>query len=265
MRYRQQDMSATDNEKSLYGRKWNLVHEGYFSDPAVAAPFISAIEGAIHTSHPSVVADLGGGTGFVLAILAEHDKQGDVVYLDVDTSPEQLAQARDSRIPCITCSIPEVRRERLVTGGGTLLACMRSVLHYFGEAGLKPVLRHLRSEMRAGEYLVHQTASFARARDQEILNRLYDGMDTGKWYPTLDELALALREEGWEIEAVEPAPSLVLTMPELAQRYSIDREVLMSLGREILAIYGPTPGTFTPVAEGFTAWLGYHIVTCRAA
>jgi len=258
-------MSATDNEKSLYGRRWNLVHEGYFSDPTVAAPFVSAIEGAINASHPSVVADLGGGTGFIVAILAEREKQGDIVFLDVDISPEQLAQARDPHISCVACSIPELQRQRLLAREGTLLACMRSVLHYFGEAGLKPVLRHLRSQMHAGEYLVHQTASFARARDQEILNRLYEGMDTGKWYPTLDELALALREEGWEIEAVESAPSLVLTMPELAQRYSIDREVLMSLGREILAIYGPTPGTFTPAAEGFTAWLSYHIVTCRAA
>jgi SAM-dependent methyltransferase len=258
-------MSATDNEQSLYGKKWNLVHEGYFSDPAVAAPFISAIEHAIRASHPSVVADLGGGTGFIIAILAEHDRQGEMIFLDVDSSPEQLAQARDPRISCITCSIPEVRRERLVAGGGTLLACMRSVLHYFGEAGLKPVLRHLRSQMRSGEYLVHQTASFARARDKEILNILYEGMDTGKWYPTLDELALALREEGWEVEAVERAPSLILTMPELAKRYRVDREIMTSLGREIMDRYGPVPGTFTPTAEGFTAYLGYHIMTCRAA
>lgn len=258
-------MSATDNEKSLYGRKWNLVHEGYFSDPAVAAPFISAIEGAIRMSHPSVVADLGGGTGFIVAILAERDRQGGVAFLDVDSSPEQLAQARDPRISCITCSIPEVRRERLLDGGGTLLACMRSVLHYFGEAGLKPVLRHLRSQMRAGEYLVHQTACFAKERDQEILNRLYEGMDTGKWYPTLDELALALQDEGWEIEAVQLAPSLVLTMPDLAKRYDIDREALIYLGREILARYGPVPGTFTASQDGFTAYLSYNIITCRAA
>lgn len=258
-------MSATDNEKNLYGRRWNLVHEGYFSDPAVAAPFITAIEGAIRTSHPSVVADLGGGTGFIIAILAERDRQGGVAFLDVDSSHEQLAQARDPRISCIACSIPEVRRERLVRGSGTLLACMRSVLHYFGEAGLRPVLRHLRSQMRDGEYLVHQTASFTRERDQEILNRLYGGMDTGKWYPTLDELALALQDEGWEIEAAQEAPSLVLTMPELAQRYDIDPEALFYLGREILARYGPVPGTFTPTPDGFTAHLGYNIITCRAA
>lgn len=258
-------MSATDNEKSLYGRKWNLVHEGYFSDPAVAAPFVSAIEGAIRSSHPSVVADLGGGTGFIAAMLAKRDTGGDVTFLDVDSSPEQLSQARDPRISCLACSIPEVRRELLVMDGGTLLACMRSVLHYFGEAGLKPVLRHLRSQMRAGEYLVHQTASFCRERDQEILNRLYGGMDTGKWYPTLDELALALQEEGWEIEAVQAAPSLVLTMPDLARRYDIDPEALLYLGREILARYGPTPGTFIPAPDGFTAYLSYNIVTCRAA
>jgi SAM-dependent methyltransferase len=258
-------MSATDNEKILYGRGWNLVHEGYFSDPSVAAPFISAIESAMRSSHPSVVADLGGGTGFIVGILAERETQKNVTFLDVDYSPEQLAQARDPRISCVACSIPEIRRERLVNGGGTLLACMRSVLHYFGEAGLRPVLRHLRSQMRGGEYLVHQTASFAKERDQEILNRLYEGMDTGKWYPTLDELALALRDEGWEIEAVGMAPSLVLTMPELAQRYGIDREALVYLGREILARYGPAPGTFIPAPDGFTAYLSYNIITCKAA
>ena len=258
-------MSATDNEKILYGRRWNLAHEGYFSDPTIAAPFISAIEEAIRTSHPSVVADLGGGTGFIIAILAQRDTQEGVTFLDVDSSPEQLAQASDPRVSCIACSIPEVRRERLISGGGTLLTCMRSVLHYFGEAGLRPVLRHLRSQMHAGEYLVHQTASFARAREQGILNRLYEGMDTGKWYPTLDELALALREEGWEIEEVKLAPSLALTMPELAERYNVDQEILLSLGQEILSAYGPTPGTFVPAAEGFTAYLGYNIITCRAA
>ena len=142
---------------------------------------------------------------------------------------------------------------------------MRSVLHYFGEAGLKPVLRHLRSQMRAGEYLVHQTASFTSARDKEILNLIYEGMDTGKWYPTLDELISGLRQEGWEVEVVERAPSLTLTMPELAQRYNVDRERLASLGRDILARYGPVSGTFTPTAEGFTAHLSYHIMTCKAA
>jgi len=258
-------MSATDNEKSIYGNKWNLVHEGYFSDPAVAAPFILAIAGAMSASHPSVVADLGGGTGFIVAILAGREENGGVVFVDVDSSPEQLAQARDPRISCVSCSIPEVSRERLISGEGTLLVCMRSVLHYFGKAGLKPVLRHLRSQMRAGEYLVHQTASFASARDKEILNLLYEGMDTGKWYPTLDELALGLQEEGWEVEAVERAPSLTLTMPELAQRYCVDRNDLASLGRDILGRYGPVPGTFTPTVEGFTARLSYHIMTCKAA
>jgi SAM-dependent methyltransferase len=258
-------MSTTDNEKSLYGRMWNLVHEGYFSDPAVAAPFIFAIAGAMSASHPSVVADLGGGTGFIVAILAGREENGDVVFVNVDSSPEQLAQARDPRISCVSCSISEVTREWLIAGEGTLLVCMRSVLHYFGEAGLRPVLRHLRSQVRTGEYLVHQTASFANARDKEILNLLYEGMDTDKWYPTLDELASGLQEEGWEVEAVERAPSLVLTMPELAERYSVDREDLASLGRDILGRYGPVPGTFIPTAEGFTAGLSYNIMTCKAA
>ena len=258
-------MSSTDKERTLYGRKWNNIHEGYFSDPAVAAPFIDAISSAMRESHPTVVADLGGGTGFILAVLLERGENGSALFVDVDSSPEQLAQAVDPRINCIPCSIPETRRELLVSPEGTLLLCMRSVLHYFGRSGLRPVLSHLRSLMCAGEYLVHQTASFEDVRGQEILNTIYEGMDTGKWYPTLEELALSMRDEGWEVVSVEPAPSLALSMIELAERYGMTAKALSAIGLEIERKYGSTPGVFMPCEQGFTTYLDYHILKCRAA
>jgi hypothetical protein len=61
---------------------------------------------------------------------------------------------------------------------------MRSVLHYFGKDGLRPVLRHLRAQAKPGEYFIHQTASFERVRDANCLNNLYAMMRTQKWYPT---------------------------------------------------------------------------------
>ena len=47
------------------------MHGGYFSDPAIADPFIGFVQKAIDVSKPGVIVDLGGGTGFVL-----HDNTG---------------------------------------------------------------------------------------------------------------------------------------------------------------------------------------------
>ncbi|MEW6554432.1 MAG: hypothetical protein AB1384_09120 [Actinomycetota bacterium] len=54
-------------------------------------------------------------------------------------------------------------------------------------------------------------------------------------------------------------------MSELAQRFSIEPGALLCLAREILARYGPTPGTYIPTPEGFTAHLSHNIITCGAA
>jgi len=57
------------NEEGVHGERWRTLHDSYFSDPEVASPFLDAIEKIINISHSAAVADLGGGTGFILSEL----------------------------------------------------------------------------------------------------------------------------------------------------------------------------------------------------
>ena len=98
---------------------------------------------------------------------------------------------------------------------------MRSVLHYFGEAGLLPVLLHLHSQAREGEIFVHQTASFEDKRDAACLNALYRHMHSDKWYPTVSELESSMTKAGWRVTDMSPAPALLLTSDDLARRYAL--------------------------------------------
>jgi len=58
-----------DREKDVHGVRWNEVHEGYFSDPAVAAPLVRKIREIVRRSRPDCIVDLGGGTGMMLSHL----------------------------------------------------------------------------------------------------------------------------------------------------------------------------------------------------
>lgn len=242
--------SATENEKGLYGREWDHVHHGYFSDPTVAAPLLEVLIETIYDARPSVVADLGGGTGFIIDRLLEQKGMNGITFVNVDTSSDQLRQILDRRIKCVPYPIEKVTRADLLWGEEPLLLCMRSVLHYFGREGLEPMLGHLRAQMRSGEFLIHQTACFRDHRDQGILNLLYEGMGTGKWYPSVGELTQALEKEGWVVRGVNPAPSLVLPRDELMERYRVSEEKMADIAREIEHGLGHSPAVFPPRKRG---------------
>jgi len=36
-----------------------------------------------------------------------------------------------------------------------------------------------------------------------------------------------------------------------------------TVAAELSQRFGPVPAVFSPAADGFTAWLHYHILTCR--
>ncbi len=255
---------TTGNERSLYGREWNHVHHGYFSDPAVAAPLLEMLIDVVDTERPSVVADLGGGTGYILDRLVGLRGTDGITFINVDVSADQLHQTLYPSIKCISCSLEKISREDFSPADGPLLMCMRSVLHYFGREGLAPILRHLRTQSRSGEYLIHQTACFEDRRDQEVMNFLYQGMGTGKWYPTVDELTHALEREGWEVHRVSSAPSLVLPKEELEERYKVSEMEMAGIRKEITRKGEPSPAVFISSEQGFTAYLHYHVFKCEA-
>lgn len=205
----------TEHEKVLYGKTWDTVHGGYFADPAIASPLVEAILDAAYFSKPGVVADRGGGTGFVLEEVGRRIEWSPAPALAcVDTAREQLDCCPEP-ISAVECSVQDLERGLLVEPGGTLMVCMRSVLHYLGEEMLKPDLGRLRFVLEPGEHLVHQTICFWSEREQAVANLLYERMDTGKWYPTVSYLIDALKEEGFRLDDIRPAAPIPLTSAEL--------------------------------------------------
>ena len=239
------------------------MHGGYFSDPDVAAPFISAIERSAAESRPDVITDLGGGTGFLLSQLLATDVGRGASLVNLDDSAAQLDVAEDAGISCVHGSADAFRRADLGPPDSCFLFMMRSVLHYFGKNGLRPVLRHLHSQTRPGELFVHQTASFRRRQDADCLNELYAMMRTEKWYPTVDFLRESLEAEGWEVLEILPAPPLPLTDESLAQRYNLSQSDLDRIGNELPREDTVADDVIKKTDGRFCAFLHYWIYVCR--
>jgi len=255
---------STSNEKKLYGETWNEVYGGYFADPEVAAPLIDSILLAADECAPAVIADLGGGTGFVLSQVA--GRMGGprpVRLVCVDVAREQLDDCPEP-LGVLQCSVEDLRREMLVERGEGLLLCMRSVMHYFGRDALEADVAGMRSALEPGEYLVHQTICFDEEVDQESANLVYELMDTGKWYPTDAQLATVMEAGGFKVVLKRKAPSLPITDSELMLRYDVDAASMERIGRELAAQCGDRRRVYIPRDDGFTVRLDYIVMTCLA-
>ncbi|MCX6996005.1 MAG: class I SAM-dependent methyltransferase [Kiritimatiellaeota bacterium] len=257
-------MRELDRERGVHGPAWNGLHGGYFSDPAVAEPLLDAVRAALACRRPDAIVDLGGGTGFLLAELARRNLAPDCRLVNVDASAAQLQPAASSRIQKVCAAVDQVRRGALVEKSQTLLFMMRSVLHYFGRAGLLPTLQHLRAQLRPGEYFVHQSACCAEQGAADSLNRLYALMETGKWYPIRAHLQALLASAGWRITAMAAAPSLLLEDAALAARYRLTPAQLADLHAALRASGDNLRGVLETTPAGFRAWLPYTVFTCVA-
>ncbi len=224
---------AVRREAQVHGARWEGLHHRYFSDSKVAEPLTAAILEAVDASRPDVVADLGGGTGFILKELLR----------------ERLA-----------ASAASVTRRDLGAEGQCLLLVARSLLHYFGRAGLQPLLRHLRGQLQVGEAFVHQSACFADEGDAACLNRVYGMMGTEKRYFTIDELEAALEEAGFALREIGPAPPLRLDSVDLAERYGLRGEEVASIREEVGREFGERAGVFVETRSFRDAvkYLEYH-------
>lgn len=255
-------MDSSHPEENVYGKNWNSVHAGYFSDPAIAAPLIEKIRDVIRTSKPDIMVDLGGGTGFLLRELDRQHAADGIQLVNLDVSPTQLAAVSDARIRTLQRSLTDFVRADAGPASSRFLFLMRSVLHYYGKSGLKPALHHLRQQMRPGEVFIHQTACNDASTDTGRLNLLYERMQTGKWYPTTAQLVQALEHAGWTVTDVSPAPPLVMTDRELSQRYSITSNRLIAIRDELSRKFGEKRGVFKLTQDGFRAYLHYKLFTC---
>lgn len=255
----------TANEQKLYGKTWDTVHGGYFANPLIASPLVEAILDTAHAARPTVLADLGGGTGFLLnEVAGTADWSPLPALVCVDTALDQL-ECCPQPITTLECAVQDATRDMLVESDGSLMICMRSVLHYLGEERLKPDLGHFRSILEPGEFLVHQTICFSSEEDTAIGNLLYDRMDTGKWFPTVDYLEAALKEEGFKLADIRPAAPICLTSDELEERYGIDHSTMMEIGAEMERLSsGCLSEVYHRSRNGFTTYLDYLVMTCIA-
>ncbi|MFC1980025.1 class I SAM-dependent methyltransferase [Chloroflexota bacterium] len=251
------------NEIGVHGKRWHTMHNCYFADPEVALPFIDTISHEILNFKPSVVADLGGGNGFILSELAKRHPETSIRYINVDISPEQLRECKYDDITSLQTSAEDITRGSLVKDDSSLMFIMRSLLHYLGYYGVTPFLKHLRAQMKPGETMIHQTACFESYEDADCANHLYALMRTPKWYPTVTSLTQTLIETGWQVLYCKPAPNLCLKSPELAERYDLSAEDITHIRKEIGRKYN-RPMVFISDDSNFTAFLHYRIFTCRA-
>jgi len=251
-------------EQLVHGQPWGHLHGGYFSDPGVARPLVETILKAAQESRPDIIIDLGGGTGFLLSQLRKSGMGAKTGLVDLDSSEAQLSEAGRLGIACARGTVDGFCRREVVPAGQKALFAMRSVLHYSGEAGLTPLLRHIRAQALTGEYWVHQTACFVREEEADGLNALYRKMRTDKWYPALADLRERLAETGWQVESVLPAPALHLDSDELGLRYGLDSAEIRRIGAEMAKEFGAENVIFQLRPGGFRAALHYHIFICRA-
>lgn len=255
---------GTRQEGVVYGPRWEKVHGGYFADPAVARPLVAAVLRVWRETPAATIADLGGGTGFILRELARSPLLRGTRLVNVEPATRQAGWRRDARIEWRRARVECLRRRQLAAPRERLLLVLRSLLHYHGQAGLLPLLRRIRRLARPGEALVHQTACFATAAQARCLNRIYDALHTGKWYPTHRQLEAALRQAGWRVEAIRPAPALRLDAAGLARRFGAPPAVLRRIRRDAVTAGDPATGVFRPAARGFVARLHYRVYLCRA-
>ncbi|RQW78404.1 MAG: class I SAM-dependent methyltransferase [Methanothrix sp.] len=254
---------SVSRELGVHGHRWAGVFDGYFSDANVARPLLDAVEKAIEVSKPDVLADLGGGTGFLLAELLRRGMNS-VRLVDVDLSEKQLSACANGRIAKLQSPLNQVTRRQLMAGEGKLLLMSRSMLHYFGRDGIDPLLKHLHRQLNPGEIFVHQSACFARQEDADLMSHLYERMETGKWFFTTDELTARLENAGFSVRAVTLAPSLEMSSVDLGERYDLDEEEKAAIRMEIEEKFGCGQKIFAREGKEFRATLCYCIFTCEA-
>ncbi|MDD2708663.1 MAG: class I SAM-dependent methyltransferase [Verrucomicrobiae bacterium] len=257
-------VEMVSRETGFHGRSWDRMHGGYFGDPRLAAPLIKRVKAVMDKTRPDVVVDLAGGTGFVLHELIKRHPDPGVHFANVDLSRRQLKAHPDAHVTAHVVSLQDVRRSQIDRPSKRFLFMMRSALHYAGRQGLAPLLRHLRRQMRVGEFFVHQTACFESSREVQCINALYRGMNVEKWYPTTRQLRGLLERHGWEVRAIVPAPTLDLTSDELLQRYGLDDEAVEKIRTSLSRRFGASNPVFRARRKGFRGRLPYRILECVA-
>lgn len=253
-----------EKEIGIHGDRWENFHRGYFSDPVVSGFLIREIIAAMEESDPTVLVDLGGGTGYLLSELLNNNIAPEIRLINLDLSLQQLNRIGADRIERLQASLSQFKRVQIAPVDDRILYIMRSALHYFGEHGLPTILHHLREQMKVGEYFIHQTACFNSPTAAACLNTIYAGMGTIKWYPVVEELIPILKATSWHIAHVTDAPRLRLSSGELKERYQLRENTIGKIQEKVMREFGEIESVLEDTTDGFVAYLTYKIFICRA-
>lgn len=251
-------------EQLVHGSKWQSVYGGYFSDPGIAAPFLNQIEAAILSAPPQIIVDLGGGVGFMLEQIMVRDLvPSDVRLINLDISEEQQHGVEDAHIEKMVSSMVEFERSGITEKEEKILFITRSTLHYGGIFGLKPILEHIRQQMRPGEYFVHQTGCHENPEEVLLVDELAERMHSNKWVPPLSTLHRLCFEAGFDIETSVSGPVLPIPSDQLISRYGISIAEMEKIHQTLKREY-PDTGLIKEEKNGFIVFAPFRILRCRA-
>jgi hypothetical protein len=168
------------------------------------------------------------------------------------------------RIKPVKGSFQSFKRSNVTNETERLMLISRSVLQYAGFSGQKPWLDHVRSQMKPGEWFVHQPGCTEDAEASKALNRLFEQMGVDKWVPHKEALVQLLVEAGFEIAEDFPMPAVEMASEELVYRYGFPADALVPIEAELRRTCSDRPDMLIITPTGFIFNFPYRVFLCKA-
>lgn len=251
-------------ETHVHGKLWAKQASGFFSDPNMAKDYVAAIIRVASNDKPSAIADLGGGTGFILEQLVKAGLAENIKLVNIEESDAQLDACKHTRITPIKGAIQSFRRADIVGATGSLMLICRSVLQYGGIFRQKPWLSHVRSQMKPGEWFVHQSGCSGDVEAALALDVLFEQMGVDKWVPDKEAFAQLLVQAGFEIKDDFVVPEVEMASEELGGRYGVAPDILARIKADLQRTCSNRPDLVRFTPSGFAFSFPYRVFLCKA-
>ncbi len=106
---------------------------------------------------------------------------------------------------------------------------MRYVLHYFGPNLIKDALTNIRSQMKAGELLIHHTLCTDTEKDGSVMNYFFQKFvgiynKSHKWIPAFNQIEELINSTGFIITDIKNADLASYSQDIITSRYKITKK-----------------------------------------